>query len=246
MKRFALIVKGSVEERIDDPPGITADVNNLVDWLRSNEGGAWELEEIYPLRSPTWENLRDTYLPVASSADYSLLAFFGHGRGATDNKNEMLLRINKEQEISLSDFSASTRRSLRLIDGCRQVVPEEFLEGVTKTAAAPQIRMDILRGKHRDLFDSAIEKSGAGVVTLYSTAPGMNAYGTLNGGRFTSSVISAAQIWTMIGYHPPRVMEIEEVFKEADHLTRRLEPAQSPDFKGTDGAGGFPFAVITR
>src|SRR5262249_54478231 len=124
MTRFALIVKGSIAGRDDDPPGITADANNLVDWLRSNEGGAWELEEIWPYRSPLLKDIREVYLPTASKADYSLLAFFGHGSADPTDKNEVLLRINKDEELKLGEFRARSPRSLRLIDACRKSVPE--------------------------------------------------------------------------------------------------------------------------
>lgn len=241
MKRFALIVKGSTADDEDDPPGITADGDNLVDWLRSNVGGAWDHEEIWSLRSPSAQTLLGPYLATASQADYSLLAFFGHGRSEADN--EVMLKINKDEEIPLSQFIATSSRCFRLIDGCRTVAKEELLEGITKVAAAPHVLPGFPRAKHRELFLQQIEQSTPGTLSVFATQHGGTAYGTANGGRFTSSMLSAAKLWTMSGYQPPTMLSVENLFPSADQLTRQINPPQYPEIH-TDGAAGFPFAVL--
>lgn len=245
MQRNALIVLASDSDKVDDPPGITADSHHVTDWLRSNGGGAWELEEIHTLRSPSADELHN-YRRIVAEVDYSVLVFFGHGRQDPNDRSDVLLKINPREELPLSQFTGSTRFSMRLIDTCRSAVPEELLEGITKVAAAPQIFIDHNRSKHRDMFDAEMGKCEYGCATLLATGPSQDAYATSNGGRFTSSLVGAGQIWRMTGYSSPKVMTMEEAFNQADHLTRQHEPPQYPEFRQDGGASKFPFAVLAK
>lgn len=72
------------------------------------------------------------------------------------------------------------------------------------------------------------------------------AYSTVEGGRFSNSLLLGAWTWTRTGYERPAMMAMKDAFEVADHMTYKLNPPQYPVKTVTGGGSKFPFAIIQK
>lgn len=243
VSRIALLVTGAHKRGEDISHGFSKDVAKVTDWLRSNEGGGWEMDEIH-FPAPTRSDL-GAYFQVAKKATYCFLAFFGHGEGDQDDPNDIVLGLERGETILASELHPGTERCTRLIDVCRRLEP--VVEGVTKVAGAPQrIVEDYRRAQHRKRFDVELLASDPGVFTMFACSPGEFAYCSREGGEFTGNLIAAAHTWRMTGYSLDATLTVGEVFSETGRVMEGGMLPQIPAYDDTVDGRLFPFGVIVK
>lgn len=106
-------------------PGVKVDKVNYLNFLKSDEGGAWEDNEIRVYENDCSRELLLNYIDFyrkAEQTEYWLIIFSGHGY--TNSQNEAILELSPGKECSVNEIKKATNCSRRLLiaDSCRLVI----------------------------------------------------------------------------------------------------------------------------
>lgn len=245
MERRALLI-GSTYATSSILPGVDADIQNLVEYLHSDFGGAWEASEISYLAAPSAEELNQLLrIYHRDQPDFLFIAFSGHG--AEIGSGNPVICLQDGQYFAVKNLGAGVRRQVTVIDACRAPIPRRLAEertivGVDVGAVEPLS----YRQSCRDVFDARVQAVAAGSAWLLSCSSGQKSIDFENGGAFTLSLINQAR--NLASQHSDgrrcRSFEaIEGAFNRAFNATTRCVRYQHPEFKVQGQGGQLPFFV---
>lgn len=189
MKRFAIIIGCSGLGK-QYRPGIEKDVDNFVEYLQSNKGGAWYNNEIKALKNETKATILNVIKIAKNKYDYVLVFFSGHGN-YSPVLNKRRLYTNEDELFYDSDILDLSSKQLTIIDSCA-CVEREATEDSLKTRLFASEGIDN-RIAYRMLFDSWIESCPAQSIEMYSCKKGEESEDTDNGGLYAYNLILAAK-----------------------------------------------------
>jgi Caspase domain. len=189
MKRFSIII-GCAGLGRQYRPGIEKDVDNFVEYLKSNKGGAWYDNEILPLKNECKKTILDALDNAKRKYDYILVVFSGHGNYST-SLNKRRLYTNEEEFFYETDLQKISKKQLTIIDSCA-CVEREISEHIRKSFSA-LMDSQIFKKDYRKLFDEWIESCPDQSIEMYSCQEGEESSDTDNGGLYVYNLIIAAK-----------------------------------------------------
>jgi hypothetical protein len=244
MKRLALLIAAPKLKDHPDLPGTEVDVRKMRQWLRTNQGGAWEADEIQTFINPKWEDLKP-WVKQQAAADYAFTLFAGHGYmvSADYGAYETAVCLRDGEDLRVKDLNPGNKRCTILADCCRGLtvdIPSELIEeqrAFAKFAEAPD------RQRFRDLFDGSVLAAEQGAIYLYSCDKDESAADDdVDGGLFTFHFLKAAREWAS-NRLPYSVMTLDQTFAAASGRTKAAVPQQKPQLNGGRRLRYFPFGV---
>lgn len=244
MKRFAILIAAPKLKDHRPLPGTEVDVAKLQAWLRSNQGGAWELNEIKTFSNPSHSDLKP-YLAVQAGCDYAFTAFAGHGymvKGEYGHDTAVCLRDG--EDLRVKALNPGNKRWTVLADCCRNISVDIPSELVKESAAyVKAFAEDADRRRCRELFDTAVMAAEQGATYIYSCDKDQTAADDdEDGGLFTFHFLKAAGEWA--SYQPRNaVMRLDRTFEAAKDRTTAALPQQHPEMPPVRRLVHFPFAV---
>lgn len=176
-------------------PGVKLDFRHFNDFFLSDEGGAWEGNEIWDYSALGINRLREKILKDASQKQYLLIVFLGHGY--TRGDDETMFELENGEDVSLSEIKNWTQntRCLFIADSCRVKLP--ILEDGGRI---PEIRMFAESGNtnHRNackqLYNTRLRSLRQGSFTAgFATAFDEEAKENSNGGYYSSALLQSAK-----------------------------------------------------
>ncbi|HAX19390.1 MAG TPA: hypothetical protein DCY64_03805 [Hydrogenophaga sp.] len=235
MKRQAVIICASGNEL----PGAKADAANMQTFLLSARGGSWAPHEVTVLSDPS-SSLVDAHIALASLADYSFVAFGGHGRYNVFQKTTEL-EIAKNVYIDVNKLRVGAKRHTLIIDTCRVLHKTTLNERLLAKATMDSIQFS--ENNSRQIFDSQLQDCPPGIIEIYSCDISETAGEEASGGYYTSALLGAAELW---GQNAPRsrVLTVKEAHDSATMAVhRKTGNRQNPRVGYPRSQPYFPFAV---
>jgi hypothetical protein len=215
--------------------GVKIDLDNYRNFLTSKAGGQWYNHEITTLVDPD----ENTVLKAVqqSNADYSFIAFSGHGFINSYTASDYVCL--KDKDLSTGKLVSPSAKQTIVIDACREIITE-VPEDLTKVFSLNESRQ--FEGINtRELFDEAIQSMPSGVLVVYSTQPNESAGDDdYKGGHFTYSFIQAGRNW----WNAPNnkgILRIDIAVTEAEKIMKsKFITTQSPAMGGQVRRLTFP------
>jgi hypothetical protein len=161
--------------------GVSHDLRNFSNFLKSEKGGVWYDHEIETLHNPSYDSVLKAVRNC--TADYVIIYFSGHG--FTDIKTGGRMVCLKDMYISDTHFLNESPRQLVLVDACRNY-SQPGISGIPEKQEEPS---HFEGSPVRNLFDRYIKNSPAGKVIIHSTKAGLSSFDTPNGGKFTTALL---------------------------------------------------------
>lgn len=190
MKRFAIII-GCAGLGRQYRPGIEKDVDNYVEYLKTDKGGAWYDSEILPLKNENKKNILSAIEKAKNKYDYVMAVFSGHGNySALHDKRK--LYTNEEEFFYETDIQNLALKQLTIIDSCACVEREVLEERITKSFSA-LMESENYKKDYRKIFDDWIESCPNQLITMYSCEKDEESSDTDNGGLYAYNLILAAK-----------------------------------------------------
>jgi hypothetical protein len=190
MKRFAIIIGCSGLGK-EYRPGIEKDVDNFVEYLQSNKGGAWNDEEIIPLKNETKATILNVINDARNNYDYVLVVFSGHGN-YNPIKETRRLYTNNGEFIYESGVLGISSKQLTIIDSCACVEREAIVDSLTKSILFASEGLDNRR-VYRKLFDNWVDSCPDQSIVMYSCEEGEESSDSDNGGLYAYNLLVAAK-----------------------------------------------------
>lgn len=175
-------------------PGVSRDVNNYLSFFKSNNGGAWENNEIIPkVYDWTSAGLYSTiYGRRMEGLDYAVIVFAGHGYALRNG--ETYFELSDGNDVSLSTIKSwfPTQKVLMIADSCQSFV-NLYREGGILNEAFAQRQFSQHRNYLRNLYNSRIESVPTNAFTFASAvSPGEGANDTSKGGLYSYNLLNIA------------------------------------------------------
>lgn len=196
MSRKAFLIESSQLNGEPDLPGARVDVTNLRMFLRSDEGGAWDDEEILTLRKPSWTFLQ-ALLNAERTTDYVFMTFSGHGYHVKGKDlDESRICLTENDEVPVASINPGNPRCTFVIDACRQLILEKSLTEVIAAKEMSRIAAYQDRQAYRRLFDATVAQGEKGIIRMFSCdideAAGES---RLSGGYYTEALMKCCRDW---------------------------------------------------
>lgn len=167
------------------------DIENITAFLKSDEGGAWNDDEIEPLQDIAADDLFRVLDKVkAESNDLVWVYFTGHG----GKRGVNVIELNPKHEIiELKSFNGLALRQLNIYDCCRSEVnsPIDICIGVGKKKRK-NFGVDE-RDKVRKEYESLVMDASPQTVCLYSCSDKEVSSFNSDGSYYTQCLISSAK-----------------------------------------------------
>jgi hypothetical protein len=237
MIRKALII-GSPDEGKNHLPGVLQDMKNWRAYLSSIKGGAWNLDEITTIESPSPSALRIAVARL-DSADYAFVTFSGHGRALPTGQT--FIGITSRDEVDSSSLISRALRQTVVVDCCRSFPEQEVAKSFTE---ARNMAMDsyVDREAYRRAFDNYLRTCDFGQIILHSCSPNETAgESEQRGGYYSSSLIQAG---AQSNLSTLGVLTVKEAhWKAQAAVESRTRGRQNPTGEFPRSKNIFPFAV---
>lgn len=224
-------------------PGVGIDKQRMFSFLTSDEGGAWDDDEISVWEKPEFRVVDSRLLP---QLDYQLFFFAGHG--FTQNE-KLFLCMNDRQDVAVDRLPIYAPKVLFIIDACRAVIRERppmrvKIGSLAGVGALPDWTHRLLC---RRLYDFAIERADAGLTWMFSTGYDQTAADSeYRGGIFTNNLIQSTFGWIhgggYQGVRHPQVLTVRRAFERT--VNRMGDEEQDPELYSEQMYWHLPFAVL--
>lgn len=194
MKRIAIIIgnDGGIRNYL---PGVSKDIVNFTEYLKSDFGGAWEDKEIIIGKDWTTQSLkREITFQKGIGADYFLIIFSGHGYAIRNRDTYFELASDDDLALNTLKRWLQFKKSLIIADSCRKYV--EILE---KAYARESLRFyskanSPFRQRYREMYDLELQRLEMFHNTIIlSTDLDECAYDTDEGGLYIKNLIETAR-----------------------------------------------------
>ena len=260
MKRTLILIANTGTS--DNPAyGARKDIDDYRSFFRSDEGGAWEENEIFTFYSTDDVPLTKTFLLGSilerkkNGTEYFLIVFCGHG-GAT-SEGESFFELSPGEICELGTLKAIFYPSkyTLIADSCRSI---ELLEEGGRMPAIrtfSQIVPDSpYRKLCRDCYNRIIAESSSSAYTIcYAAALDETAqdFGRMHGGLFSQTLLNTVSQRTSMlkqrvedkGSFCQYVNLSTCVSDIADAVAQKSGNSQHPQCECKDGADELPFIV---
>lgn len=242
MKRRAVIIEASNVPGESFLPGAVEDASNYEKYLQSLAGGEWYNFEINVVRNKKIAVVRAA-IAATADADYSLIAFSGHGSHARSLNRELdETRICLDGgELAVSDLNSGSDRCLVVVDCCRKIMTTTITKAFALNMEAHQRAAE---RSTRAIFEETVQSSEKGCCTVYSCDLDEAAGETKNGGYFTGALLEAGKSWYAAqngGSHS--VLRIDKAFDAAAKVVTAKHAQQHPQQELGRRRFHFPWAV---
>lgn len=173
-------------------PGVSRDVQNYYDFFRSDEGGAWEDDEIKSYNGILTEgSLHTVLLTMINDIDYFVIVFTDHGY-STPERNTML-ELSPGNDCMLNNITTwlARKRYLIILDSCRQVMKLNE-GGQINDQRLFNGRVVDTEYRHlcREFYDNALDNMPVEThVIAYSSSLGQAANDTSIGGLYSQKLL---------------------------------------------------------
>lgn len=189
MKRYSIII-GCAGLGRQYRLGIEKDVDNFVEYLKSNKGGGWYDSEILPLKNENKNTILEAINNAKNKYNYVLVVFSGHGN-YSKYLNKRRLYTNEGDFFYETDIQGIASKQLTIIDSCACVEHEVSEESIIKSFSAITENL-YFKKDYRKLFDEWIESCPNQTIEMYSCEEGEESSDTGNGGLYAYNLILAA------------------------------------------------------
>ena len=218
MKRKALLIGNS-----RGLTGVQIDLDNFESFLHSNEGGAWNLDEITVLPNATNKQLNLAIESIRESqADYCIVYFSGHG----GFERQTILELADESLINENELHHLSTRQLTIFDCCRYQEERVIFESANASLESFEIS-DSNREYYRKKYDERILKAIPQQARLYSCSIGEISNDTPEGGIYTKALLELKGITQTVGEAHSKAVEI--VNSSWNIFQEKREDKQNPD-----------------
>ena len=195
MKRCLIIIvnQGSPHQG-NYLPGVSRDMNNYLSFFKSDNGGAWEENEIVSKKYDwTREGLSSTILlRRMDGLEYAVVVFAGHGYA--QKNGEAYFELSDGNDVSLSTIKSwfPHQKVLMIADSCQCFV-NLYREGGILNEALAQKHFSFRRDYLRNLYNNRIESVPTNAFTFASAvSPGEAANDTSKGGLYSYNLLNFA------------------------------------------------------
>ena len=175
-------------------PGVSRDVNNYLSFFKSDNGGAWEDDEIIP-KVYDWTSW-GLYLNILqrrlNGLDYAIIVFTGHGYALKNG--ETYFELSEGHDVSLSTIKSwfPTQKVLMIADSCQSFVNlyrEGGILGEALIQKSFSSRRDYLRNLYNNHIESVPQKA---FIFASAVSPGEGANDSSKGGLYSYNMLSMA------------------------------------------------------
>lgn len=175
-------------------PGVSRDVNNYLSFFKSDNGGAWENDEIISMvYNWTSAGLNSTiYRRRMEGLDYAVIVFAGHGYALRNG--ETYFEFSDGDDVSLSTIKSwfPAQKVLMIADSCQCFI-NLYREGGILREALAQRQFSQRRDYLRNLYNSHIGSVPTGAFTFASAvSSGESANDTSKGGLYSYNLLNVA------------------------------------------------------
>lgn len=238
LRRKALLIGNSVVPPA--LPGVIKDLEKYKRFLISNNGGAWEENEILISLNEGYNEILQKVRNV-SFVDFSFVLIAGHGEHRIINNHsagETHFWISNNQAIPVSYCFPTTTKSLVLIDVCREIV--KVNKAVMDYAESHQMfkSMGMSREEYRKKYDDAIISNPDGRITLFSCDLNQTAGDNGDGGVFSNNLLHSVS-----NNRQGNVITIDVAFNFAREKTHKENFPQSPVMDAGRRRHFYPFGL---
>lgn len=176
-------------------PGVSRDVDNYLAFFKSDNGGAWENDEIISkCYDWTLSSLRTSiFCRRMEGLDYAVIVFAGHGYALRNG--ETYFELSDGNDVSLSTIKSwfPTQKVLMIADSCQCFV-NLYREGGILNEAIAQRQFSRHREYLRNLYNRHIESVPTNAFTFASAvSPGEGANDTSKGGLYSYNLLNFAK-----------------------------------------------------
>ena len=224
-------------------PGVTKDVNEIKNFLKSQKGGVWREDEIIILL----DKPRDAVIKCVESAklkDYVFITCSGHGEHQIGkNIDETVMCLNEHETISINSINPQNKRHLVIVDVCRTIVKIQESSEVLSKASVMDSAIRKNDVDYRKRFDDAVMASSEGRIVAYSCDINQTAGDDGTGGYFTQELLKSPKYISQQSVSNG-IVDISKAFDIAKAATYKKNAPQSPIFNAGRRRDFFPFAII--
>ena len=246
LKRKALLIGCSNVP--PELPGVIEDLKRYKNFLASNNGGAWNTNEIITSLNDDNDNILNKF-KLLNNADFVFMLIAGHGEHRIFNNDEYDSRSgtyyyhNKNritEPILVGLLFPRVKRSLIIVDVCRK---KEYFEDLKKSVRegffSSMESGDVLsREAYRSIYDDTIANCPEARIVAYSCSQNQEAGDNGNGGIFSRALLNS--------YKPDgsgRIVNIKQAFDYTQKYVNDNNYPQMPLLEGGRGRVFFPFAL---
>lgn len=243
MKRIAIIIgnDGGIRNYL---PGVSKDLVNFTEYLKSDFGGAWEDNEIIIGKDWTIQSLeREITFQKAIRVDYFLIIFSGHGYAIKDRDTYFELANDEDLALGTLKRWLQFKKSLIIADSCRK-----YIEILEKAYARESLRFyskanSPFRQRYREIYDQELQRLEMFHSTVVlSTDLNECADDTDEGGLYSKTLIETAR--SIAGYGSSGIYSIRNMHDIAAEKVAILKGyKQNPQIYSTSEIMTPPFGV---
>lgn len=243
MKRIAILIgnDGGIRNYL---PGVSQDMVNFTEYLKSDFGGAWEDNEIIIGKEWTTQSLeQEITFQKESGVEYFLIIFSGHGYAIKGRDTYFELGDNDDLALSTLKRLLQFNKSLIITDSCRK-----YIEILEKAYARDSLRFyskanSPFRQRYRQIYDQELQRLEMFHNTvILSTDLDECAYDTDEGGLYIKTLIETAR--SVERYGNPGIYSIREIHDTAAEKVAILKGyKQNPQIDSTSRIMTPPFGV---
>lgn len=225
MKKKAIIIGN-----MDPILGVQKDIDTVVTFLKSKEGGCWYDGEIDVIKdAPKYLLESKLSLYKQQNFDYVLVLFGGHGYIQIETTYIYPSHLEK-LAISENAFNGLSSRQLSIFDCCRvpraiQFDSIELSESASLEYFSEQLSIEQVRSIYHNQILSTPEQH----LKLYSCSKGEEALDD-NGGLYTQTLISIAKKATR---NASRFNSVISIHRQTEEIVKNKSAnKQNPQFSG--------------
>lgn len=194
-------------------PGVSRDVNNYLSFFKSDNGGAWENDEIVQeVYDWTSAGLNSTiYRRRMEGLDYAVIVFAGHGYALRNG--ETYFEFSDGDDVSLSTIKSwfPAQKVLMIADSCQCFI-NLYREGGILREALAQRQFSQRRDYLRNLYNSHIGSVPTGAFTFASAvSSGESANDTSKGGLYSYNLLNVANDYVNDAHIGGNVISIDAI-----------------------------------
>lgn len=243
INRKALLIGSS---NVSPPlPGVEEDLKRYCYFLYSNNGGAWEKNEIIiSLNESRTEILNK--VRYINNSDFAFILIAGHGEyrlynnNAYDEKSGTYYYITDTDAIHIKYLFPRVIKSIIITDVCRVKV---YIDSLKKSLNERLFsRMDdgqlLDRSDYRRIYDNQIINSPQARMVLFSCGADQEAGDNGEGGVFSRALLNSYNVDNC-----GNVVSIKEAFDYAKNYVYENNYPQLPEMDSGRGRIFFPFAI---
>jgi hypothetical protein len=234
MIRRALLLAASREN--NPIPDVYSDLAAVSNFLRSNIGGAWDVNEIFQGLGSTRDQILSA-IRAANDGDYCLAFFAGRGELVKMGRpwREMRMVLSSGEAITERELNSGSARCTLILDCSRRTVGQNKETLLFETPGVPD-RVEV-SSEYRNYYEECLRAAEGGLVRIYATEAGSV---STDAGSFTQQLLREANMWSVTN---KGALPLGDAVALARDAMSRESPQQIVEYLGGRRLRHFPFAV---